>query len=89
MTQLELAREGTTSRTGEVVAQVEGVEAEFVRHGVARGQDSHSGADAVMDLSTGGDISDIRRKISGESALPTGTVPIYQTGIKAITVLWN
>ena len=42
------------------------------------------GADAVMDLSTGGDISAIRRAIIAASPLPIGTVPIYQAGIKAI-----
>jgi len=42
------------------------------------------GADAVMDLSTGGDISAIRRAIVAASTLPVGTVPIYQTGIEAI-----
>jgi phosphomethylpyrimidine synthase len=42
------------------------------------------GADAVMDLSTGGDISAIRRAIIEASTLPVGTVPIYQTGIEAI-----
>ncbi len=43
-----------------------------------------SGADTVMDLSTGGDISAIRRAIIAASALPIGTVPIYQAGIEAI-----
>ncbi len=42
------------------------------------------GADTVMDLSTGGDISAIRRAIMHGSALPVGTVPIYQAGIEAI-----
>ena len=42
------------------------------------------GADAVMDLSTGGDISAIRRAIVEASSVPIGTVPIYQVGIKAI-----
>ena len=42
------------------------------------------GADTVMDLSTGGDISAIRRAIMHASAVPVGTVPIYQTGIEAI-----
>jgi len=42
------------------------------------------GADAVMDLSTGGDISSIRKSIIAASTLPVGTVPIYQTGIEAI-----
>jgi len=40
------------------------------------------GADAVMDLSTGGDIDAIRRKIVASSPLPVGTVPIYQTGLR-------
>ncbi len=42
------------------------------------------GADAVMDLSTGGDISSIRRSIIAASSAAIGTVPIYQAGIKAI-----
>lgn len=41
-------------------------------------------ADTVMDLSTGGDISAIRRAILAESPIPLGTVPIYQAGIEAI-----
>ncbi len=40
------------------------------------------GADAIMDLSTGGDIDAIRRKIISSTKLPVGTVPIYQTGLK-------
>jgi phosphomethylpyrimidine synthase len=43
-----------------------------------------SGADTVMDLSTGGDIAAIRREIISRSSLPVGTVPIYQAGIEAI-----
>ena len=131
MTQLELAREGIISPQMEQVAQCEGVEAEFVRQGVARGTivipanikhtnlspcgigqglktkvnanigtssdfgsiDTEleklqvaidSGADTVMDLSTGGDISAIRRTIIASSSLAIGTVPIYQAGIEAI-----
>ena len=42
------------------------------------------GADAVMDLSTGGDISAIRQKIIAASTSPIGTVPIYQAGLEAI-----
>ncbi len=42
------------------------------------------GADAVMDLSTGGDIAGIRQSIIAASTLPIGTVPIYQAGIEAI-----
>ena len=36
------------------------------------------GADTVMDLSTGGDIDLVRKKILSESDVPIGTVPIYQ-----------
>lgn len=131
MTQLELAREGIITPQMEVVAQHEGVEAEFVRQGVAAGtivipaNTKHTnlvprgigqglrtkvnanigassdfgnidteleklrvaidcGADAVMDLSTGGNISAIRQAIVAASSVPIGTVPIYQAGIKAI-----
>jgi phosphomethylpyrimidine synthase len=43
-----------------------------------------AGTDTVMDLSTGGDITQIRRAIIGSCPLPVGTVPIYQAGIEAI-----
>ncbi|MBI4188606.1 MAG: phosphomethylpyrimidine synthase ThiC [Chloroflexi bacterium] len=43
-----------------------------------------AGADAVMDLSTGGKIPAIRRAIIAASSLPIGTVPIYQAGIDAM-----
>ncbi|MGD9142354.1 MAG: phosphomethylpyrimidine synthase ThiC [Dehalococcoidia bacterium] len=43
-----------------------------------------AGVDAVMDLSTGGDISSIRRAIIAATTLPVGTVPIYQAGVEAI-----
>jgi len=36
------------------------------------------GADAVMDLSTGGNIREIRRKVVKASTVPVGTVPIYE-----------
>ncbi len=42
------------------------------------------GSDTVMDLSTGGDISAIRKAIINASHVPIGTVPIYQAGIEAI-----
>ena len=131
MTQLELAKAGVISPQMKAVAQYEGVEAEFIRCGVAEGtivipaNTKHTnlipcgigrglktkvnanigtsadfgnidtelekvrvaiecGADAVMDLSTGGDISAIRQAIIAASSVPIGTVPIYQAGIKAI-----
>jgi phosphomethylpyrimidine synthase len=38
----------------------------------------HYGADTVMDLSTGGDIHQIREAILRASPVPIGTVPIYE-----------
>ncbi len=131
MTQLELARKGVISPQMKVVAEAEGLEAEFIREGVAKGtivipaNINHAklvpcgigqglstkvnanigtssdfgdinteleklrvaieaGADTVMDLSTGGDTSAIRRAIVNTSSVAIGTVPIYQAGIEAI-----
>ena len=131
MTQLESARKGMISPQMKVVAEAEGLEAEFIREGVAKGtivipaNINHAklvpcgigqglstkvnanigtssdfgdinteleklrvaievGADTVMDLSTGGDISAIRRAIVNTSSVAIGTVPIYQAGIEAI-----
>ena len=42
------------------------------------------GTDAVMDLSIGGDLDEIRRKLLEVVNKPFGTVPIYQAGIEAI-----
>jgi phosphomethylpyrimidine synthase len=39
------------------------------------------GADAVMDLSTGGNLRQIRRKIIGKCPVSIGTVPIYETAV--------
>lgn len=41
-----------------------------------------AGADTVMDLSTGGDITKIRQAILVASTLPVGTVPIYQAAVE-------
>lgn len=41
-------------------------------------------SDTVMDLSTGGNISDVRRTILKESSIPLGTVPIYQAAVQSI-----
>jgi phosphomethylpyrimidine synthase len=40
------------------------------------------GADTIMDLSTGGDINKIRRKIIKNISIPIGSVPIYQAGLE-------
>jgi len=131
MTQLESARKGIITPQMKTVAETEGLEAEFIREGVAQGtivvpaNINHTklvpcgigrglstkvnanigtssdfgdmnteleklrvaidaGADTVMDLSTGGDISAIRQAIIAASPLGIGTVPIYQAGIEAI-----
>jgi phosphomethylpyrimidine synthase len=43
-----------------------------------------AGTDAVMDLSTGGDIDAIRKEIIRHSPIPVGTVPIYEAAIKTV-----
>lgn len=43
-----------------------------------------AGTDAVMDLSTGGEIDEIRRAVIRESPVPIGTVPIYQAALEAV-----
>lgn len=42
------------------------------------------GADAVMDLSTGGAIKDIRNSLIKNSSIAVGTVPIYEAVVKAV-----
>jgi len=43
-----------------------------------------AGADAVMDLSCGGDLNATRRALLDEVSLPVGTVPIYQAAVEAV-----
>lgn len=43
-----------------------------------------AGSDAIMDLSTGGDVGMIRRKIIKKTSLIVGTVPIYQVATKML-----
>lgn len=43
-----------------------------------------AGADAIMDLSTGGDLNEIRRLIIDNAGLPIGTVPIYQAVVETV-----
>ncbi|MEN6620061.1 MAG: phosphomethylpyrimidine synthase ThiC [Smithella sp.] len=43
-----------------------------------------AGADAVMDLSTGGDLAAIRKSIMDAAKVAIGTVPIYQAACKII-----
>jgi phosphomethylpyrimidine synthase len=44
------------------------------------------GADAVMDLSTGGPIKDLRRLLLRKSPISVGTVPIYEAAVMAAEV---
>ncbi len=41
------------------------------------------GADAVMDLSTGGPIKDLRNMMLRKSPIAVGTVPIYEAAVRA------
>lgn len=131
MTQLEKARSGILSEEMEICAAQEGVEAEYIRQGVADGtivicrnvnhptikplaigrglrtkvnanigtsKDNNdpdaeleklhvackAGADAVMDLSTGGDLASIRKAVMEQSTVAIGTVPIYQAAVKIL-----
>ncbi|MDR0927344.1 MAG: phosphomethylpyrimidine synthase ThiC [Ignavibacteria bacterium] len=43
-----------------------------------------TGADALMDLSTGSNIDDTRMQILAATHLPLGTVPMYQAGKEAL-----
>jgi phosphomethylpyrimidine synthase len=54
------------------------VELEKLRTAVA------AGADAVMDLSTGGNLAQIRKAVMEKSTVAIGTVPIYQAAVKVI-----
>ena len=131
MTQLEYARAAKVTKEARGVARTEGVEAEFLRHGVASGRivipknirhhirkpcaiggglrtkinanigtskDSsniaheikkmrvavESGSDTVMDLSTGSNIRETRKRILAEAGVPVGTVPIYEAAINCL-----
>ncbi len=43
-----------------------------------------AGADAVMDLSTGGNLDEIRKIVIDAAKIPVGTVPIYQAAIETV-----
>ncbi len=42
-----------------------------------------AGADAIMDLSSGGDVTSLRRTLISRTELPFGTVPIYEAATEA------
>ena len=41
------------------------------------------GADAIMDLSVGGDLTKVREEVLKHSSVPVGTVPVYEVAVKA------
>jgi len=131
MTQLEYARKGIVTEKMLQAALTEGVDAEFIRAGIAAGNiiichnNKHlngkplavgkglrtkvnanigssaddldiqkelekarvavaAGADAIMDLSTGGPVDEIRRAIIAETSACIGTVPLYQAALDAV-----
>ena len=43
-----------------------------------------AGADAIMELSTGGDIDAFRRTVLASTRMPVGSVPTYQAGMESI-----
>lgn len=43
-----------------------------------------AGADAIMDLSTGGNLRTIRKEIIESSSIMVGSVPIYEAAVKAV-----
>lgn len=43
-----------------------------------------AGADCLMELSIGGDLDDIRKRVLDMSPLPVGSVPVYQAAIESI-----
>jgi len=44
------------------------------------------GADAIMDLSTGGPVDEIRRAIIAETKVCIGSVPLYQAALDAVRI---
>ncbi len=44
------------------------------------------GADAIMDLSTGGPVDEIRRAVVAETSACIGSVPLYQAALDAVRV---
>jgi phosphomethylpyrimidine synthase len=58
---------GTSSVRCSVAAEIEKLESAL-----------EAGADAVMDLSTGGNLDEIRSELLAHCPVPFGTVPIYQ-----------
>lgn len=134
MTQLEYARKGIVTDKMKTAANAEGVDAEFIRSGIDKGNivichndKTHQhgiplavgaglrtkvnanigtsaddtditkelekarvavkhGADALMDLSTGGPVDEIRRAIVAETNVCIGSVPLYQAATDTVRI---
>lgn len=130
MSLISEAKNGNITEEMKKVAEVEGVEPEFVRRGIETGRivipvspyrytkpcgigkglrtkvnasigtssdivdidmeiekarvAEATGADTLMELSTGGDFFDIRKKVIDSTTLSVGSVPLYQAFIEAI-----
>jgi phosphomethylpyrimidine synthase len=130
MSLINEAKNGNITEEMKKVAEVEGVEPEFVRRGIETGRivipvspyrytkpcgigkglrtkvnasigtssdivdidmeiekarvAEATGADTLMELSTGGDFFDIRKKVIDSTTLSVGSVPLYQAFIEAI-----
>jgi phosphomethylpyrimidine synthase len=63
---------GTSSDLSDVSVEIEKVR-----------QAELAGADTLMELSTGGDLADIRRQVVAATSLSVGSVPLYQAFIEA------
>lgn len=130
MTQYEIAKSGKISPEMKAVAEIENLDVEYIRSGIAEGviviprnvnhniekvcgigqglktkvnanigtsgdfpsvEDElvklraaiEAGADALMDLSTGGDLAAVRKTIVEHCTVPLGTVPIYEAAVKS------
>src|SRR3989338_3233989 len=100
MTQLKQARLNKITPEMKLVAQLEDCDAETLRSNIAEGKvviprnkkhtlkkiraAEEAQADAVMDLSTGGDLRAIRRKIMENCSITIGSVPIYEAAVDAV-----
>lgn len=60
-------------------SEIEDIETEIKKAQIA----VEYGADAVMDLSTGPHLNEVRQKIIETIDVPIGTVPIYEAAVKA------
>lgn len=64
---------GTSPRRGNIKSEIEKVKVAIA-----------SGADTIMDLSCGGNLSRLQRAILKASIVPVGTVPIYEAVVEGI-----